>query len=443
MIEITLEKDVFLARFQALEKLGRKGPSWLNELRRSGINRYAEMGFPTTNDEEWRFTNVAPIAKTPFAAAEYRKDAFTPARLDRLTFGDADEFRIVFVNGRFSKELSSGHGLPAGIRVVSLAQVLETSPDEVKPWLGRYARYENHAFAALNTAFIEDGAFVHVPDGVVVQEPIHVIHASAAGSEPTASHPRTLIVVGKSAQVRIVESYAGGSGVYLTNAVTEVVAGENAVVDHYKLQNDGLEAYHTASLELYASRNAVLSNHSISIGAALARNDVNLVLDGEGAEGTINGLYIVTGNQHVDNHTGIDHAKPHCASHELYKGVLDKSARAVFNGRIRVRQDAQKTDSKQTNKNLLLSNDALVNTNPQLEIYADDVKCTHGATIGQLDETALFYLRTRGIGLEAARHVLTYAFANDVVERIQVPELKVHLDEYLIHRLRDDGGAES
>ncbi len=442
MMEITLESNPYLSRFEALEKsMNGSAPAWLMDMRKSAIQRFAELGFPTTKDEEWRFTNVAPIAKAAFEPFEPGEAGWTVEKLEALTFGGPGVHRIVFVNGRYSAGLSAVGTLPKGVRVESLSVAMEKTPDDVRRALGRSAHHENQAFAALNTAFFADGAFIQVPDGVLFEDTVHVIFAVTPGAKPGISHPRNLVVAGKSAQLTVVQSYLGGKGQYLTNAVTEIAADDNAVVDHYVLQQESTAAFHTSVLDLNASRSAVVSNQSYTFGGAIVRNDVNLVLSGEGAEGTINGLTVVNGEQHVDNHTSIDHAVPHCNSYELYKGVLDGKARNVFNGRILVRKDAQKTDSKQTNKNLLLSPDALANSNPQLEIYADDVKCTHGATIGQLDETALFYLRSRGIPMDEARHILTYAFAGNLVTRIKVPGLKDRVDAMLASRLRDTTGS--
>jgi Fe-S cluster assembly protein SufD len=315
----------------------------------------------------------------------------------------------------------------------------------VEKHLAQYADVSKEVFAALNTAFLSDGAFVYLPKGTVLENPIHLLFVSTGeSSRPSVSHPRTLVVAEASSQAQIIESYAGfGPGVYFTNAITEVVAGEDATIDHYKLQREGLDAFHIGTVQLQLERSANISTQSISLGGALVRNHVNAVLNGEGAEATLNGFYLVNGTQHVDNHTSIDHAKPHCTSHELYKGILDGRARGVFNGRIIVRPDAQKTDSKQTNKNLILSEEALVNTNPQLEIYADDVKCTHGATIGQLDSDALFYLRSRGIDLVSAKHLLTYAFAGDFIHRLKIEPLRTELEKTLVARLAEGGKTEA
>jgi Fe-S cluster assembly protein SufD len=283
---------------------------------------------------------------------------------------------------------------------------------------------------------LDDGAFVRIARGTVVEQPIHLVFTTLAGAETPVVHPRILVIAGAQSQCRIVESYAGLRGVYFTNAVTEIVAGEGAVVDHYKVQQEGREAYHVATAQAQVGRSANFSSHSISLGGALVRNDANAVLS-EGSHATLNGLYMVNGSQHVDNHTAIDHAKPHGTSHELYKGILDGKSTAVFNGKIFVRKDAQKTDSKQTNKNLVLSDDAVINTKPELQILADDVRCTHGATIGQLDAESMFYLQSRGIGQREARELLIFAFARDVVDRVQVEPLRNTLESALYEKFHE------
>jgi len=324
--------------------------------------------------------------------------------------------------------------LPAGTIVASLAEMLARSPGLVEPWLARSAKFDNHPFVALNTAFLSDGAFLYIPRGAVTG-PIQLLFLSSSeGGQATLSFPRNLFVADESSQTTIVETYAG-EGAYFTSPVTELFAGPGAVIDHYKVQRESLAAFHMATFQVQGERASVPSSHSISIGGALVRNDVNAVLDGEGIDCILNGLYFGDGRQVVDNHMRVEHAKPHCASHELYKGVLDGKSRAVFNGLIHVHKGAQKTDAKQSNRNLLLSRDAIANSNPQLEIYADDVKCTHGSTVGQLDEDAIFYLRSRGIGIEAARSLLTYAFASELVERIPVEPVRHALEEFLFARL--------
>ncbi|MDW8239939.1 MAG: Fe-S cluster assembly protein SufD [Acidobacteriota bacterium] len=404
-------------------------PGWLQAIRRAALEQFVERGFPTTRDEEWRFTNVAPIARQQFQPARTNPAAVTPEMVSRFTFGCWQCHTLVFVNGVYEPALSSRQALPAGVVAQGLGHVLKHEPAWLEPHLARYARIEQQAFVALNTALMEDGAFVYIPAGVVVDAPIHLLFISTADEPAALAQPRNLIVVEANAQVNLIESYVGlDGGIYFTNAVTEIVAGDRAVIDHYKLQRESLKAFHVATLQVSQGRQSSVSTHSISLGGRLVRNDVNVVLAGEGCDCTLNGSYMVKDHQHVDNHTLIDHAQPHGTSRELYKGILDDHASGVFNGRIIVRPGAQKTDARQTNKNLLLSEDALVNTNPQLEIHADDVKCTHGATIGQLDADALYYLRARGIDLETARHILTYAFASDILSRIKIAPIRTGLE---------------
>jgi len=357
---------------------------WLQQLREAAFRRFVDLGFPTTHDEEWRFTSVAAIARKNF---------------------------------------------PVALPKLSEPRPLGSGPE---PHLAKYASFHQNPFVALNTAFLNRVAVFRIPAGTVLEEPIEITYEA---TPETAVHPRTLILIGANAQCSIVETYKG-EGRYFTNAVTEIVAGEGAVVDHYKIQRESPEAFHVATLQAQVGRSANFSSHSISLGGALVRNDIGAVLS-EGTEATLNGLYIVNGTQHIDNHTVIDHAKPHGASHELYKGILDGQAHAVFNGRIIVRKDAQKTDSKQTNKNLVLSDEAVIDTKPELQILADDVRCTHGATIGQLDAESLFYLRSRGIGKEEARSLLTWAFAQDIVDRIKVQSLKDSLEGILFEKFHE------
>ncbi len=425
MIAVREELDFYLAAFEELQKPDQ--PAWLRRLRRAAIDRFGENGFPTAAHEEWKFTSVAPIARTVFRRVEH------PPALASLPFPDLGCPRLVFVNGHFSRALSRP---PDGVTAVSLREAISRAP--VEEHLARYARGEHNAFTDLNTALFTDGAFVEIPRDAVVSEPLELLYVTAAEGEPVVTCPRTLIVAGRGCQARFIETHRSlGEGVHFTNAVTEIVAGENAVVEHYKLQQQNSRSFHVATVEGHQDRASSLHLENLSLGAALARNDTGSVLDAEGAECVLDGLYVASAGQHVDHHTTLDHARPHCSSREVYKGVLDGRASAVFNGKIIVRKDAQKTDSKQTNKNLLLSEDATVNTKPQLEIYADDVKCTHGATIGQLGEEAIFYLRSRGIGREDARSLLTYAFASEMLGRISFEPLRSGLDALLREWLRN------
>jgi Fe-S cluster assembly protein SufD len=402
----------------------------LEETRAAAGRRFAELGFPTTRDEEWRFTNVSPIASTRFqeAPAPARLPDQVRARAETLRWGG---LRLVFVNGRLAPDLSTVR-LPKGVVAGSLLAANGTAAQH----LARYARYEDHAFVAWNTASFADGAYVEIPKGVALEEPIELLFLTAGSAEPVVAHPRVLIVAGPQSQASIVEVYAGAGGRYLTNAVTEIVAADSAVLDHYRLQLDDEQAFHVSTVQAQVGRDTTLTTVSIALGAELARQEVNAVL-AEGASAWLNGLYVIGGVQHTDHHTVIDHARPHGTSFELYKGILDGRSSAVFNGRIIVRPEAQKTDSKQTNKNLVLSEDATINTKPELRIFADDVRCTHGATIGQLDPEAIFYLESRGIAQEEARELLTHAFARDLIERIRFQPLAGFLDALLWERLHD------
>ena len=408
----------------------------LTQARDEALNRFLALGFPSTRDEEWRFTSVAPIAEQSFALAE------PPARVESpvmapFSFGGRFAARLVFVNGHYAAALSSTDGLPAGVRVGSLT-ASAASTDGIDPHLARVAPFERRAFVALNTALFEDGAYVQIPAHVVVEDPILVTFVSMGErtDRPPMSHPRVLAVLGDDSQATVVETYAGPDGArYFTNVVTELVLGDNAVLDHYKLQHESVEAYHVGAIFIHAARSSRCASHSISIGGALVRNDVVAVLRGAGGECTLNGLYVADQQRLIDNHTTIDHAMPNCGSREIYKGILADRARGVFNGKIIVRPDAQKTDAKQTNRALLLSEDAQVNSKPELEIFANDVKCTHGAAVGQLDEDAVFYLRSRGLGLGEARRLLIRAFAGDVLNRLPRVAIREAVEDVLQKRL--------
>ena len=405
------------------------------------MERFQSLGFPTTRDEEWRFTSVAPIAETTFALATNGQARLGEADLAPFRLADAAGAEIVFVNGRLAAGLSNVGRLPAGVRVESVASVLNARAGEIEPYLARLAVFDRQAFTALNTAHLTDGAVIQVPANTVVASPIHILFVSIGGAgtadlRPTVAHPRMLVVMGENSQASIVEGYVGSQDQrYFTNTVTEIVLGENAVLDHYKLQRESLQSYHIGTMHVRAARSANMSSHSISLGGLLVRNEVVAVLDGEGIECTLNGLYLGDEQRLVDNHTTIDHAKPHCGSREIYKGILADHARAVFNGKIIVRPDAQKTDAKQTNKALLLSEDAQINTKPQLEIFANDVKCTHGAAVGQMDDEAIFYLRSRGFSEQQARQLLIHAFAGDVLNRMRLESIRSRVEEVLLRQL--------
>lgn len=432
-------REWYQSTFQMFEKsLNGESKSPFHAVRRAAIARFAELGFPTTRDEEWKFTNVAPIAKVNFKSTlENNIVGLTGRDIEPYLFTGFQGHLLVFVDGHFSNRLSNLRELPKGAKVGSLAEALRTDADLVNSHLTRYARFEDNAFTALSTAFLRDGAFVFMPDQTILENPIYLLFLATGRKENPAFHPRNLILVGKSSQVSIIERYAGmGRSAYLNNIVTEIVLGENAMAEHDKLQDESAAAFHISSTHVVQNAHSNFTSNSVSFGGGLVRNNVTSVLNAQDCECTLNGLSLATGTQHVDNHTTIDHVSSHCRSHELYKSILDGKAKGVFNGKIFVRRDAQKTDAKQTNKTLLLSDDATIDTKPQLEIFADDVKCTHGATVGQLDEEQVFYLRARGIGLEQARDILTFAFASDVISRIHVEPLREQLDRMLQVRLQ-------
>jgi Fe-S cluster assembly protein SufD len=422
-----------------LHERASREPVWLTASRREAMARFRETGLPSVRDEDWRQTPIGPITRTPFRLpGPAATTAADPQLLEVVSAYDAP--RIVLVDGRFSPELSA---LEAGdgVRVASLAQLLKDEPDVVHAHLGRALSARANAFAALNTAFVEDGALVLVPRGTVAARPIHVIHHSTTGG--TVTHPRLLVIAETGSQALLIERHGGRDGeAYLSNSVAEFLLEDGAALDHYKVQREGLLAYHVATQAVRQGRDSRFESYAIALGGAIARQDVDQSFRGQGGECMLGGLFLAGGGQLTDTHTRVEHAVPHCSSRQLYKGIVDGMARGVFVGRVYVAKDAQKTDAQQTNKNLLLSRQALVHSVPQLEILADDVKCKHGSTTGQIDPTALFYLRSRGIGEAAARSLLVYAFASDVVARIKVESLRKALGEYLRERLPSSDGLD-
>ncbi|HVT88461.1 MAG TPA: Fe-S cluster assembly protein SufD [Tepidisphaeraceae bacterium] len=406
-------------------------PAWMQDLCRRGLERFKQVGYPSNKLEEWRQTNVAPIAKTNFIAAQPNPDV-SERDIRPFSFRDEASVELVFVNGYFAPPLSDLSSVPAGLRVASLASLFQRDSKRLEAHLGRYALVDANPFAALNTGNLNDGAVVFLDRAVIAERPIHLLFLSAGSKSPMVSHPRVLVVASDNVDATIVETYAGiGGGTYFTNAVSEIVIGNYARIDHCRLQHETLDAFHVSTTRAQVGRSSTFVTQSAALGSRMTRNDLNVVLSGEGAEATLNGLVLANGNQHVDNHTLLDHAAPNCASHELYKHVLGDSATGVFRGKILVRQTAQKTDSKQTSRSLLLSDDADMNSQPALEIYADDVKCTHGSTTGPVDDEMVFYLRSRGVSLEAARSLLIYAFAADITRRIQVEPVRRQLENHM------------
>jgi Fe-S cluster assembly protein SufD len=409
-------------------------PRWLRELREDAFTRFGEVGFPTTHVEDWRFTNVSAIAQTPFRLARDGSGSVSQQQIGPLSIAAA-ACRLVFVNSHFAPELSAIVNLPEGVRMSSLAKELEENSAALKPYLGQYLDTRRDAFCALNTAFIEDGAYVHIGNSIAFDEPIHLLFISDQSSA-SVSHPRNLIVAEEGSQVAVVEEYVSlGREPLLCNSATELVARDGAVVSHYRIEREHALAFSISTLRIEQARNANVASHSVLTGGALVRNNVHPVMSGAGGECLINGLFIGNGRQHLDNYMLVEHASPHCNSRQFYNGILDDRAHGVFHGRIVVRKDAQKTDAKQTNRNLLLSDNAQIDTKPQLEIFADDVKCTHGATIGQIEESAIFYLRSRGIDELSARQLLLLAFAGECLERMSTRSARTHVEELIHARL--------
>ncbi|MEK6677473.1 MAG: Fe-S cluster assembly protein SufD [Planctomycetota bacterium] len=437
MDTLTQVQSSYQAQFeQALSRRKRNEPGWLSNIRSRAMDRFSDVGFPTTEDEDWRFTNVDRIGQTPFLASQKPLRIPSPQQCAELVCTENAAACIVFVDGYFSAELSDLKGLSDGVRVTDVAQALVKDGAFLQEHLCRYADTDRDAFVALNAALFGCGAVVHVSPGVIVEKPIHVVFISTASAEATACHPRNLIVAEANSQVAVVESYvAVADSVYFTNAVTEVVAGENAVVEHYMIERDAPSSYNVSTLRVEQHRNSNFASHSILLGGSLVRNNVHPVLNGEGAQSLLNGLYVLGGDQHADNHMRVEHAKPHCDSRQYYKGIMDDESHAVFAGRIIVHKDAQKTDAKQSNMNLLLTDRAQIDTKPQLEIYADDVKCTHGATIGQIDANAVFYLRSRGLSEQDARNLLIYAFVGESLSRMKQESLRLSVEALVLARL--------
>jgi Fe-S cluster assembly protein SufD len=414
---------------------GKEAPQWTRSLRLSGITRFEELGFPGTRNEDWHFTSVAPIAEREFAPLTSRTGTVTAAQLAPFSFGATGWHTLVFVNGRFNAELSNVAGLPDGVQVLPLARAYDELPLLLEQHVGHITSMDAHTFTALNTAFINDGAVVHVEQDVEVARPIHLVFVSNEGAVDGVAQPRNLIVLDRFAKATVIESYVGlADGAYFTNAVTEAAIGDGATLTHLKLQRESEQAFHVGTFDARQARDSHLVSFSFATGGSLSRTNIYTELRGEGCGATLNGLYLGDGTQHIDHQTRIEHVAPNCYSRELYKGILDGSAHGVFNGKVYVHPAAQKTDGKQTNQTLLLSERAKIDTKPQLEIFADDVKCTHGATVGRLDDTSLFYMKSRGINARTARELLTYAFAADVLEKIECAEVREGLEAATLRR---------
>jgi Fe-S cluster assembly protein SufD len=422
-------------------------PAWLPPLRQAGMSRFEREGFPVSRDEEWRFTPITPIARGVFQPATSPAVPFSRAEAEALAFGPQSWPQLVFVNGRFAPEISTTPALPAGVVVLSLAEALARRPELVEPHLGKHVTVEATPFTALNAAFIHDGAFVLVPNGVELETPIQLSFVTTGDQHERVTHPRNLIVIEAQARAAVIESYIGADGraggqadgsalpAYLTNAVTEVVLGESAWLEHSRIQRESASAYHIAFSHVHQARESHYRSFSLAMGGAISRHNLHTRLGAPETEALLYGLSIAEGTQLADHHTAIYHDEPNCRSWEVYKAILDGQSRGVFNGKVFVTPEAQKTDAKQTNRTLLLSEKARVDTKPQLEIFADDVKCTHGATVGYLDDLPLFYFRSRGMPEDRARKLLTYAFAAEVLDEIHVEPVRLALDSVVRDRL--------
>lgn len=411
---------------------------WFSEQRQSALSLFKETGFPGTRQENWKYTDTRPIAKRAFSHSSDSSISISTAEIDAIRFQGLDCYELVFINGIYSEEHSRIDGLPENIVIENMAVALAKDSELLAKHLAQYADNKVSPFTALNTAFIQHGTYINVPKNTVIEKPINVLYLSKECVQPFASHPRNLIVIGEQSEATLIESYIGlDDANYFTNAVTEVSLSSSAILKHYKIQQESLNAYHIGNLNVMQGKDSRFESNSISLGGSLVRNDIHGQLAAEGASIVMNGLYMTNDKQHVDNHTRVDHLKPNTHSSENYRGVLNGKSRAVFNGKVVVHPQAQKIEAHQNNANLLLSDDAEIDTKPELEIYADDVKCSHGATVGQLDQNMLFYLRSRAIDEETAKSLLTYAFADEVIRDISFAPVKNRLEYLIVGQLPD------
>ena len=439
---LATQEEAYLAASESFERNGAASdPSWARDLRKAALTRFKELGFPTArrNNEEWKYTDVGPVARVPVPSPGSTSAlSLSPVEVQEAAFGEPGWPLLVFVNGRYNAGLSSLSSLPDGVNATNLAEAMQSAPDLVQQHLARYAGYEDNAFTALNTAFIHEGAFVHVPKGVEVEDPIRLLFLSTPENEETVAHPRVLIVTGADSKAAFIESYKSiADGQHFTNAVSEILVGAGAKVDYYKAQRQSEQAYHVTNTHVALERDSNFASVNIDMGGRLTRNNLNLLTLDQDCSCTLDGFYMVTGSQHVDNQVIIDHAKPYTTSRELYKGILDGKSRSVFHGSIIVREGAVKVNANQVDKNLILSDQAEADTKPAFWIYCDDVKCGHGAACGQMDPTAMFYLRSRGIDEQAARSMLTRAFLSEVIESIGNDVLRSQIDALVQDTLRE------
>ena len=440
MPQALAKEERYLSDFQSFEASpAAQGPDWVHRIRQQALSRFTQIGFPTARrgNEKWKYTNVTPIARATFQYPfDLVPDALEARELQRLAPWEDSWVNLVFVNGRYSPALSTAAAGANGAVVTNLADALSRGGDVVQQHLAQYAGFEDDGFTALNTAFLQDGAFIHVPDGQSLRAPLHLVFVTTERREPTVSYPRILVVAGRHSRTTLIERYVSlARAPYFTNAVVEMVLGDGADVEHYRLLNESPEAFHVGTTRVQQGQDSNFTSTSFAMGTALARHDLYALLDGPGSSCFLNGLYVTSGTQHMDSHINIDHAKPHGTSRLHYKGILDGKSRAVFGGTVLVRKDAQKTDAQQSDKNLILSEQAEVDSKPSLLIYADDVKCGHGATAGNIDQETLFYMRSRGLDLKAASSLLIHGFANEIIETVRIEPLRAHLDRLFLGAL--------
>lgn len=408
----------------------------IHQMRKEAITYFAQSGFPSTRQEEWKYTNIEPMLQYQFRFFE--SEHHVPYKtIEKFFFQKDVASRLVFINGKFSETLSHFEDLPSGVIIKNFEDALHDHPHLINQYFAKYSHNGRDTFTALNIAFAKEGFFLYLPDNSIIEKPFHVLHITDAPNEPYQVHPRHLVIIGKNSTLKIIESHhALSEGPFLHNSFFEIILGDNSQLDLYKFQDDNLQSFRIHQTQIYQQQHSILNSFSVDMGGALVRNNLKVLLDGEGIETNLFGCYLAHGNQLIDNHTAIEHLKPHCNSNELYKGILAGQSRGVFSGTIYVSRDAQKTNAFQSNKNLLLSQQAEVNSKPQLKIFADDVKCTHGATIGQLEQEAVFYLKQRGISAEQAQNLLRSAFVNEVIEKMHLDDVRSFAQRLIGHRLQ-------
>jgi Fe-S cluster assembly protein SufD len=428
-------KTQLIADFKTAEgRMNGEAKSAVHQIRQQALERFDKLGFPTIRHEEWKYSNVKNLVNQAFEFNAVTN--FSAKDLEEMPIPNLEGNILYFINGIYNAELSVIVSPDSELQILTFAEAAKTQPELVEQYFNKYSDYQDNAFTALNTAFAKNGVFVHVPDNKVVEQPVILRFISDARTLNVASQPRNLIVVGKRSEVQIAEAYRSlGENASFTNAVTEFVIGEEANVHYYKVQNESDKSYHIGTTSVLQAGKSVFTANTVTANGGFVRNNLNIKIDGEYAEANMFGLYIPNGKQHIDNHTAVDHAKPNSNSNELYKGILKGKSTGVFNGKIFVRQDAQKTNAFQSCKNVLLSEDATMNTKPQLEIWADDVKCSHGTTTGQLNDDALFYMQARGISKDTAKAFLTLAFAQDVIDKFEIVAIKEYLQALIEEKI--------